>query len=851
MRRFYNIQITLIILVLFAVIPVLALTFYTGMEERRRALINAQNEALNQVQEISTAQNRLIFNTRQILFTLSQLSQIRELEREVSSAIFANLLKQSEGYTAFWAARPEGIIFASAPPLNQPVNISDRSYYRRLVKTGDLTIGDYEIGRVSGKPAVTVAYPVFEGKDRLKVILIAELDLEWLCHCADLANFPSGTVITMIDKRGKILFRHPDPENFLGKSMPESPMVQTILNSGEGAAQGPGLDKVTYIYGFTSLGPGSKDVYVSLGIPSKMAFAEVNRKITRNAILLGFVALLVLMATRFTGDFIIRHPVKRLLGATQQIARGDLSVRAGPSYRSGKIGQLALAFDQMADSLQWREEEHKRAEKALRESEEHYRRIIETAEEGIWIIDAEKIVVFTNKKIVQMIGYAPDEMRGKSFLEFTDEEGGALIKRKMEDHPLRLNGQYDFKFRKKDGTDLWTIMSISPIFDRMGESRSVLIMVTDITERKKAEEQLKYLSLRDPLTGLYNRAFFEEGMRRLDVNRFVPVGIIICDLDGLKLVNDTLGHKAGDSMLTAAAEVIKESFRGGDVAARVGGDEFAVLLPNSNRAVVESACHRMRDAISRYNASHSDPSISLSIGFAVSGEKSITMNDLYKEADHNMYREKLQSGQSTRKSMVHTLKKALEDRDFMSEGHANRLKTLMTAFASTIGLSKHLTEDLVLFAQFHDIGKVGVPDSILSKPEKLTPEEYTEMKRHSEIGYRIAQSSPDLAPIADLILKHHEWWNGKGYPLGLKEEEIPLGCSLLAIADAYESMTSLRPYRKPMSHRDAIKELKKCAGTQFNPELVDKFIRAMLSQKAKPLRGNQIEAHSGYRSSKI
>ena len=125
------------------------------------------------------------------------------------------------------------------------------------------------------------------------------------------------------------------------------------------------------------------------------------------------------------------------------------------------------------------------------------------------------------------------------------------------------------------------------------------------------------------------------------------------------------------------------------------------------------------------------------------------------------------------------------------------------------------------------------------------------MKRHCEIGYRIAQSSPDLAPIADLILKHHEWWNGKGYPLGLKEEEIPLGCSLLAIADAYESMTSLRPYRKPMSHRDAIKELKKCAGTQFNPELVDKFIRAMLSQKAKPLRGNQIEAHSGYRSSKI
>ncbi len=840
MRRFSNLRMTLIILVLFAVIPVLALTFYSGMEERRRATINAQNKALNQVQEISISQNRLIFNTRQILFTLSQLSQIRELDREACSTIFANLLKQSEGYTAFWAARPGGEIFASAPPLNQPINISDRSYYRRLVKTGDFTIGDYEIGRVSGKAAVTLAYPVFEGKARLKVILIAELDLEWLCHCVDLADFPSGSIVTMIDKTGKILFHHPNPEKFFGKSIPESPMVQTILKSGEGVAQGPGLDKVKYIYGFTSLGPGSKDVYVSVGIPSKMAFAEVNRKMIRNTIWLGFVALLVLMAARFIGDFIIRHPVNRLLGATQQLAQGDLSVRTGPSYRSGEIGQLALAFDQMADSLQWREEEHKRAEEALRESEEHYRRIIETAEEGIWIIDGEKIVVFTNKKIVQMIGYTPDEMRGKSFLEFTDEEGRALIESKMKDYPLRLNGQYDFKFRRKDGTDLWTIMSISPIFDKTGENHSALIMVTDITERKKAEEQLKYLSLRDPLTGLYNRAYFEEGMRRVDINRFFPVGIIICDVDGLKLINDTLGHNAGDSILMAAAEIIKECFRGSDVAARVGGDEFAVLLPNANRAVVESACRRMRDAISKYNASHLDLLVSLSIGFAVSGEKSITMNDLYKEADHNMYREKLNCSQSARKSIVHTLKKALEARDFMAEGHANRLKALIATFAPRINIPKHVVEDLLLFAQFHDIGKVGVPDSILFKPEKLTPEEYTEMKRHSEIGYRIAQSSPDLAPIADLILKHHEWWNGKGYPLGLKEEEIPLGCSILAIADAYESMTSLRPYRKPMSHRDAINELKKCAGTQFNPELVGKFVQLILSQKGKSLRGNQM-----------
>jgi diguanylate cyclase (GGDEF)-like protein/PAS domain S-box-containing protein len=629
----------------------------------------------------------------------------------------------------------------------------------------------------------------------------------------------------MIDKKGTILFRHPDPEKFFGKSMSKSPIVKTILKSDEGKGKGPGLDNVNRIYGFISLNHSSKHVYVSMSIPSQIVFAEVNGKIIRNSIWLGIATLFALAAPWLLGSFLIRHPLTRLLGATQQLAQGDLSVRTGPSYTSDEIGKLSFAFDQMADSIQWRDEERKRTEEVLRESEEHYRRIIETAEEGIWMIDAEKITVFTNKKIVQMLGYTPEEMKGKSFIEFTDTEGRALIESKMQSHPLSLNGQYDFKFRKKDGTDLWTIMSISPIFDKTGESGGVLIMITDITERKKAEEQLKYMSLRDPLTGLYNRAYFEEGMRHLEGYRFASVGIIICDVDGLKLINDTLGHNAGDSILMATAGIIKNCFRESDVVARVGGDEFAILLPNTEKGVVKTACRRMRHCISKYNATHLELPLSLSVGFAVSSGKLGPMSGLYKEADNNMYREKLHSRQSTRRAIVQTFKKALEAKDFMTSGHMSRLRTLIATFVSTIDIPKHHAKNLLLFAQFHDIGKVGIPDSILFKPAELTPGEYTEMKRHCEIGYRIAQSSPDLAPIADLILKHHEWWNGKGYPLGLKEEEIPVGCRILAIADAYESMTSLRPYRKPMSHRDALKELKKCAGTQFNPELVDKFIQ--------------------------
>jgi diguanylate cyclase (GGDEF)-like protein/PAS domain S-box-containing protein len=836
MSRFSNLQIRLTILVLLVAIPMYVLTYYRGVEERRRKLIDTQNKALEQVREICIYQEQSIFQARQILFTLSQLSRIRDLDSGACSSILANVLKQSKGYTSFRAAKPDGEIFASAPPLKKPINISDRSYYQVIVQTNDITIGDYEIGRVSGRPGVAVAYPVFEGKDNLKAILIARLDLTWLRQFVDLAIFPSGTVVTMIDKKGKILFRHPDPEKFLGKFMSESPMVKTILRSGEGVGEGYGLDKVKRIYGFTSLGHGSGDVYLSVGIPSKIAFTEVNKEMIRNSIWLGITTFFAIMVTWLIANFIIRHPLKRLLGATQQLAQGDMGVRTGPSYASDEIGKLSVAFDQMADSIQWREEELKRKEGALRESEEHYRRIIETAEVGIWMLNAEKITTFTNRKIFQMLGYTPEEMKGKSFLEFTDEEGRSLIESKMQNHPLSLNGQYDISFRRKDGTDLWTILSISPIFDKMGEFNGALIMITDITERKKAEEQLKYMSLRDPLTGLYNRTYFEEGMRHLESYRFARVGIIVCDVDGLKLINDTLGHNAGDSILTAAANIIKECFRLGDVVARVGGDEFAVLLLNTERNVIETACYRMRCAISEYNSSHLELPLSLSIGFAVRAGKSIPINSLYKEADYNMYKEKQYRSQSARVAIVEALKKALETKDFMTQGHMSRLRALTGTFVSAMGMPKHLAKDLLLFAQFHDIGKVGIPDSILFKPTKLTPGEYTEMKRHCEIGYRIAQSSADLAPIADLILKHHEWWNGNGYPLGLKGEEIPYGCRILAISDAFESMTNVRPYRKPMSHRAAIKELKKCAGTQFNPELVDIFVKVILTPKSNSLR---------------
>ena len=222
-------------------------------------------------------------------------------------------------------------------------------------------------------------------------------------------------------------------------------------------------------------------------------------------------------------------------------------------------------------------------------------------------------------------------------------------------------------------------------------------------------------------------------MRRLDEGRSHPqVGIIVCDVDGLKLVNDTIGHHAGDELLLAAASVFLRSFRKGDMVARIGGDEFAVILPSSPGDVVAGACQRIRSAVEQYNANNPRLPLSISVGFGVRTEASVSMNDVFKEADNNMYLEKLHRKQSARTAIVQTLVRAMEAKEFIVEGNGNRLQDLMEAIATDLGLSQRAISDLRLLGQFHDIGKVGIPDRIIFKPGPLSPEEIAEMQRHSE-----------------------------------------------------------------------------------------------------------------------
>ena len=360
----------------------------------------------------------------------------------------------------------------------------------------------------------------------------------------------------------------------------------------------------------------------------------------------------------------------------------------------------------------------------------------------------------------------------------------------------------------------------------------VVELISSAFTRYQAEERIRQLSFYDQLTGLYNRTYLEEEMKRLDTPRQLPLSIIMADLNGLKLVNDTYGHGTGDEMLAYAAYILRKNCREEDIIARWGGDEFIIFLPQTSQEETRTICKRISHDCS--NAYVEDIPVSMALGSNTKNDAAENLlTDVLKQAEDNMYQHKLTESRSVRNAVLSSLIKTLGEKSYETEAHTRRMQEVALKIGEMIDLPDSELNRLGLLINLHDIGKINIPEEILIKRGPLTQREWEIVKRHPETGYRIARATEEFAHVAGDILAHHECWDGTGYPQGVKGEEIPLLARITAIADAFEVMTNGRPYKKPLSREEVVAELSRCSGAQFDPQLVETFLTVLEGQAEK------------------
>ena len=366
----------------------------------------------------------------------------------------------------------------------------------------------------------------------------------------------------------------------------------------------------------------------------------------------------------------------------------------------------------------------------------------------------------------------------------------------------------------------------------LGTIREHLTLLQESHEALTAAElKSRMLSIHDQLTRLYNRRYFEEESSRLEMAQTIPLGVVMCDVDGLKIINDTLGHKAGDALICAAARCILESFPPEATVARIGGDEFAVLLPGAGAEEIRRGIEALQGFVARHNEQQPDLPLAISSGGAVADEVPFKLEDIINEADSRMYQEKNQNRSRNRETMLAALLTIAGENDHDYDGHVDGVRDIALELGEALQMDEEELKLLELTAQYHDIGKAGVPKEILTKTGLLVEEEWLKIKLHSDIGARMAKCIPELAAAAEYIAAHHERWDGKGYPEKQKGEEIPLISRIIALADSYDAMGRDTPYRQAMTEAEALREVRSGSGKQFDPQLVDLFLEIREEEK--------------------
>ena len=698
------------------------------------------------------------------------------------------------------------------PP--EDFDLRTRPWYVKAINHGKLVITDVFLNASSEKYIITIAKPVYSYKGQVIGVLGADLSLDSIVDLISVQDDSYGEFFILNEELELIAKSRTQDD---GKPILEDISLKissNISNIGTSVAEATLNNEKGYVS--ISRIDGT-NLYVGVFNPIK----SYNYYDTqwRNILIISVIFLIGLLLIMFLiQNKIIIKPAYTLENDIKQISVTDnINYRLEELKRdpfenirkavNARLAQTEIYFRDLLES-----------KLLLEKSQKRNAAIINVLPDIIFMYDSKGVFIdcqtndeaglvlskdlFIGKNISEVM---PPDISEKAIMSITKTIATGQLQ-KFE-YNINIDGsQRTYEARMVKSND-----------------NEVLAISRDITSEKQEQEYILKLTYKDQLTGLYNRRYYEEQIEKLSGSEFLPLAIMMVDVNGLKLTNDAFGHHIGDELLKKVAKNLISCDSKGGFACRVGGDEFLMVFPNTDENEAEYLVDKLYELVSAERLENIV--ISISAGCQVRTDVSQSIRDTLIKAENHMLRKKIVESQSMRNQTVNIIMQTLNEKNEREKRHSVEVAKWAKEIGVAMGLSVQKVKEIELAGLLHDIGKIAIKEDILNKPGKLTEEEYDEIKRHPESGYHILKSVDEYSSLAQCVLEHHERFDGKGYPKGIKGSQISLIARIIAVADAFEAMIAQRPYRKSLTEEMAIEEIKKNANTQFDPEVVTAFLK--------------------------
>jgi len=498
-QLFSGLRLRLLLLVLLACAPLVGLMLHTASEEHRR-LVKDWNQRSQAMTELATREEgRVIGQTRQLLLALAESSPVRSGSRRDCKKLLEDLLGSYPRYANLGVVETNGMVLASVYPMGEPANQTNRPFFRRALATRAFAIGDFPDGQAVDKFTVNFGYPVFDSTGQVQAVVFATLDLDWVSHYESAlpAQLPKGATWTEIDRTGRILVRYPSPEKWIGQSFPDKSLLKTVFSEDHGVVEAVSSDGIPGYHAFAAMHSQlvPDDVVTILSsIPRQILFAEADRRLAGNLAGLGVAAGFAFMLGWIGSYLLVLRPVRTLVKSSARLATGDLSARTGLAHRGDELGQLTRTFDQMAQALEHREVERQSADQALKASEMRYRRLFETAQDGILILNAGTGQIDdVNPFLTDLLGYSREQLLGNRIWEIGPFKDVKASKAEFRELQRETYVRYDDLPLETSAGKSINVEFVSNVYQVNG-SKVIQCNIRDITKRKQAEVKSKEYS---------------------------------------------------------------------------------------------------------------------------------------------------------------------------------------------------------------------------------------------------------------------------------------------------------------------------------------------------------------------